>query len=86
MKRFVPKSILDFLKWQKTKYYNLNKQKEKIIKYWNANGKIDLTPHVIKQNMIKYFKKEYSINIFIEAGTFMGEMVYAQRNNFEKII
>lgn len=43
-------------------------------------------PHVVKQEIIRYFQKLYSIRILIETGTFRGEMVYAQRKNFEKII
>lgn len=46
----------------------------------------DLTPHVIKQEVIINFQKKYSIKILVETGTFWGEMIYAQRKNFEKII
>ena len=43
-------------------------------------------PHALKQDMIKYFQSAYGVKILIETGTFRGEMVYAQRKNFEKII
>jgi len=86
MKKFIPQIILDFLKWQKIKYINRSKNREKIIKNWSKDGKRGLTPHVIKQEAIRYYQKKYNIKILVETGTFMGEMVYAQRNNFEKII
>ncbi|KAB2852635.1 MAG: class I SAM-dependent methyltransferase [Ignavibacterium sp.] len=86
MKNFIPQIILDFLKWQKIKYLNRSKHKEKIIKNWIRDCKKGFTPHVIKQEVIRHFQKKYSIKTLVETGTFMGEMVYAQRNNFEKII
>jgi hypothetical protein len=39
----------------------------------------------IKQNVIERFQKECGYNVLIETGTFLGDMVEAQRNNFKKI-
>jgi hypothetical protein len=39
----------------------------------------------IKQNVIESFQKKYSYNVLIETGTFLGDMVEAQRSNFKKI-
>lgn len=42
-------------------------------------------PHAVKEAMIREYKKYYGINILIETGTYMGEMVEAMKNSFEKI-
>lgn len=39
----------------------------------------------IKQNIIEEFQKKCGYNVLIETGTFLGDMVEAQRNNFKKI-
>jgi len=39
----------------------------------------------IKQNTIEEFQKKCGYNVLIETGTFLGDMVEAQRNNFKKI-
>ena len=42
--------------------------------------------HRIKQNNIQYYREKYGFEIFIETGTYLGEMVEAQKNHFEKLI
>jgi len=42
--------------------------------------------HEIKVNTLKEYAKKYSLDTFIETGTFLGDTVYALRNNFKKII
>jgi len=39
----------------------------------------------IKQYTIEEFQKKYGHNVLIETGTFLGDMVEAQRNNFKRI-
>ena len=39
----------------------------------------------IKQYTIEEFQKKYGYSILIETGTFLGDMVEAQRNNFKRI-
>ncbi|MGK6350879.1 hypothetical protein [Parapedobacter sp. DT-150] len=41
--------------------------------------------HIIKQNNIHKYRKAYGFKVFIETGTYLGDMVEAQRNHFEKI-
>ena len=38
-----------------------------------------------KQGIIEEYQKKYGCNILIETGTFLGDMVEAQQNNFKKI-
>ncbi len=86
MKKYIPHSLLDNLNWQKIKFNNRPEQQEKILQNWINNGKQAPTPHIVKQTAIKFFQNKFNINVLIETGTFRGEMIYAQRNNFNKII
>lgn len=43
-------------------------------------------PHLIKQNVIKELQSRYHFNTFIETGTYLGDMVYAVKDDFKTII
>lgn len=79
------KRIFDQIIWQRIKYSNRRKLQEKILKDWIDAGKKIPPPHIVKQKTIQSFQEKFSINILVETGTFRGEMIYTQRNNFEKI-
>ncbi len=85
MKR-IKQKLSDLINWQKIKLANRNGNRKNLLRTWIESGKKMPPPHVVKQEIIRYFQKLYSIRILIETGTFRGEMVYAQRKNFEKII
>ncbi|HWI91653.1 MAG TPA: hypothetical protein VNT20_10285 [Flavisolibacter sp.] len=61
------------------------KSKNAIIKKWELNGKPLPTPHAVKQLAIEYYKNKHSIEVMVETGTYLGEMVLAQKDNFKKI-
>lgn len=52
---------------------------------WYLRHKNTYTPHLIKQKIIKGYKKKYDISIFIETGTYLGMMINAVKNTFSKI-
>jgi hypothetical protein len=72
-------------------FKNLFKKKE-IINYkdqlteWERNGRPFPPPHIIKQMAIEEYKNKFHIEILVETGTYLGEMVEAQLNNFSRII
>lgn len=41
--------------------------------------------HKVKQLAIKFYQDKYKANILVETGTYLGDMVWAQLNNFKKI-
>lgn len=58
----------------------------KELKEWNKKAfNKGADPHLIKQATILKYKSKYNIDILVETGTFYGDMVYAMKNNFEKI-
>lgn len=55
------------------------------ISEWNKRGQNIPVPHAIKQELIIRYKNKHKINTLVESGTYFGDMVWAQRNNFDKI-
>lgn len=41
--------------------------------------------HIIKQNNIHQYREEYGFNVFIETGTYLGDMIDAQQNHFKEL-
>jgi hypothetical protein len=58
---------------------------EEELRQWELKGKPSPPPHIIKQRTIAEFKGKYGTNVLVETGTYLGDMVEAQKNNFAKI-
>jgi hypothetical protein len=43
-------------------------------------------PHAVKQQAIRYYARQSTHPVFLETGTFLGEMVEAVKDDFKKII
>ena len=56
-----------------------------IIKDWEEAGKRVPPPHLIKQLAISNLNEQLNYNLFIETGTFYGDMVEAQKTKFSQI-
>lgn len=56
----------------------------KILK-WRLKGSPLPPPHVIKINIIDKFQSKFGSTTFIETGTFLGDMIEAQKSNFERL-
>jgi hypothetical protein len=52
---------------------------------WHLHGKPKPPPHVIKQLAIKHYQRRFSLKVFVETGTYLGDMVAAVKSRFEKI-
>jgi hypothetical protein len=77
LKALLPGSLLTILK----EIYS-----RKQLRDWYFNGCPVPPPHIVKQLTIKEYQKRSGYKILIETGTFLGEMVEAQKKCFEKII
>ena len=77
LRPIVPQFILDKLK---------ERENNKIIATWKHNGCPLPPPHIIKQNAIKEYQEKYGYTTLIETGTYLGNMVEAQKTRFKKII
>ena len=52
---------------------------------WERNGRPIPPPHIVKQMAIEEYRKKFHTEILVETGTYMGDMVEAQRDQFKKI-
>lgn len=59
--------------------------RKKII-LWHLTGRSIPPPHVVKQNIIKYYATNFRLLNFVETGTYMGEMIDAILKNFPRIV
>ncbi len=77
MKPFVSDNVKQ--KWQLT-------AQEEMLQEWNDKGRPAPAPHLHKQQTLKHYQQQYGFNTLVETGTFMGDMVEAQKKNFKKVI
>jgi hypothetical protein len=77
LKSLMPARVLGILKKtvQKREY-----------KKWLKNGCPVPPPYYLKQITIKEYPERYGYEILVETGTYLGDMVEAQKKNFKKII
>src|SRR5215468_7831826 len=76
----LPQQIIDLYK----EYRNLYAAEETRRK-WERAGKPLPPPHIIKQQAIRYYQIKSGYKILVETGTYMGDMILAQKDSFEKI-
>lgn len=65
----------------------LNKMRDKKqLDQWIIRGFPIPPPHIVKQTIIAEYQEESGYNILIETGTYLGDMVEAQKTRFKKIV
>ena len=52
---------------------------------WLRKGKPAPVPHRVKQMVVKSFAEQYQVRGFVETGTYLGDMVWAVKNDFENV-
>jgi len=52
---------------------------------WERNNRPMPPPHIIKQQVLETYSKRYGLKILVETGTYLGDMVEAMKNVFERI-
>lgn len=52
---------------------------------WITKGKPFPPPHIVKQNTITEYANQYGTAALVETGTYLGDMVEAQKNRFSKV-
>ena len=77
IKKLVPQSVLDARE---------RAMHQKMYDEWKANGEADPVPHLIKQQTIAEYAKKHSTATLVETGTYLGHMVCAMLDKFQRII
>jgi hypothetical protein len=52
---------------------------------WEAKGRPLPPPHIVKQNAISEYRAKYDLKVLVETGTYLGDMVEAQKQHFTDI-
>ncbi|MFC1693732.1 hypothetical protein ACFL1R_09530 [Candidatus Latescibacterota bacterium] len=61
-------------------------QNRKAYNEWERKERPVPPPPVVKQQIVKIYAENFPVDIFIETGTYLGEMVLAVKNVFKRII
>lgn len=52
---------------------------------WNLRGKPVPPPHEVKRRAVKYYQKRFGPKVFVETGTYMGDMVASAMPHFREV-
>jgi len=52
---------------------------------WEKGGKSRPPPHVVKQNTLRFYSKNYKLRVLVETGTYLGDMVEAMKADFDQV-
>ena len=52
---------------------------------WNLSGKTMPPPQAIKQRIVKQYQSRYCLNVFVETGDYLGDMVDPVKSRFREI-
>ncbi len=79
------KSLLNYLIPQSLiNYTNIINQKKEF-KKWEQNGCPVPPPHLVKQMTIAEYQQKHNISILVETGSYLGDMIEAQKRRFKQI-
>lgn len=88
IKFFIPSLVLNAIDKRRSDQnseHNYTQWREKVYNNWQKEGMPFPVPHAIKQMMISELQKKSGYKILIETGTYMGDMVEAQKRIFKHI-
>jgi hypothetical protein len=63
----------------------LEEPESNALKTWERMGKPVPPPHLVKQLVIASLQAQYNYNLFIETGTYLGDMIEAPKNKFKQL-
>jgi hypothetical protein len=79
--RYIPIRIQNYFYEKKEAQLNL-----KELRRWESDGCPVPPPHSAKQKIIEKYARVYSCCILIETGTYLGDTIFSQKDNFQRII
>jgi hypothetical protein len=70
---------------QKIKNIIQDYRHRKAYRKWQQSDKLISTLHTMKQMAVKAYAAKYGANVFVETGTYLGEMLDAVKYSFKKL-
>lgn len=52
---------------------------------WQKGDKIGAPPHTVKELAVVEYAKKYGLDVLVETGTYLGDMIKAVKSNFKKV-
>lgn len=86
IKKFIPHIFLYAYEVFRIKQRNSKTRQEKIYENWISKNKPKPVPHIVKQKAVEEYQLKSKLKTMVETGTFLGDMVYSQKDNFDKLI
>lgn len=91
-KKYIQSQILQ-KKWKKdltvadwcSKGWLSNKEISTLVFEWEKYESPIAQPHKVKQMVISEYAKKYNCSIFVETGTYKGDMIEAQKHTFKSL-
>lgn len=71
--------------WRRLRRWSAKREQEKEIAEWENAGKPVPIPHIIKQRTLQGYAREFGLKILVETGTYLGEMVDALQDDFDRL-
>lgn len=65
--------------------YRRNKRLVRKFEAWKEAGSVPPMPHLGKQLVIQEYVEKFSPSVFVETGTYKGDMIYAMQPHFGEI-
>lgn len=85
MIQIVKEFLLKFSPISYLKTVRRKKNTLKELERWIKTGKQNPPPHIIKQKNLLHYKTKYNLKIFVETGTFNGDMIEAMKDHFDEL-
>lgn len=64
----------------------LQRHRTKELAAWEAGGRLGRTPYLTKIITIRHRASAQGIRVFVETGTYLGDMIHAQEGNFDRLL
>lgn len=64
------------------KFFYNKYSRNAVIRKWRSKGDFSPPPHPVKQLAIEHYSHRYTCKTLVETGTYLGDMVLSQKNNF----
>lgn len=81
MKKYLRKSFL-YNRWRA---WADKRTRAKEVADWVARGRPAPPPHSIKQDVIRFYARKFGARVFVETGTYYGDMVEALKYDFDTL-
>jgi len=84
----VARRVAHLLRIRRASVFNSSMYLEPIqdVEEWEKKGRPVPPPHLVKQKTVKEYAAKFSTGVFVETGTYLGDMVSAMKDSFHRIV